>query len=139
MEEDSELKKIQNSLREAKDSEFTKGSEPPITLSKWVLLSWIPVVLGVIEVVLTRLAPHHASYSYAGPNIGPQTSVLDRLLWIALPAILLGHLALTSTRTGWPPKSGAGLAFTGLVLGYFFGVLYLVEWLYMLDVESQSR
>ena len=120
------------------DSGFAEGREPPITLSKWVLLSWIPVVLGVIEVVVTRLS-HHASYAYTGANTGPQTSVLNRLLLIALPAILLGHLALTSTRTGWPPKSGAGLAFTGLVLGYFFGVLYLVEWLYMLKVESQSR
>ena len=123
MGEDSELKKIQNSLTEAKDSEFTKGGEPPITLSKWVLLSWIPVVLGVIEVVVTRL-DHHINLRNSTTSDSPLP-----LFFIALPAILLGHLALTSTRTGWPPKSGAGLAFTGLVLGYFFGVLYLAEWL----------
>jgi len=134
MEEDSELKKIQNSLREAKDSEFTEGGEPPVTLSKWVFLSWLPVVLGVIEVVLTRLS-QYARYG----STGSENPVLTRLLLIALPAILLGHLALTSTRTGWPPKSGEGLAFTGLVLGYFFGVLYLVEWVYLLGVESQPK
>ena len=106
------------------NSEFDEGSEPPITLSKWVLLSWIPVVLGVIEVVVTRLDHHVNLRTYWGED-----SVYPRLFFIALPAILLGHLALIRTRTGWPPKSGAGLAFTGLVLGYFFGVLYVAEWL----------
>ena len=104
------------------NSEFDEGSEPPITLSKWVLLSWIPVVLGVIEVVVTRLDHPTIFINRASDSPLP-------LFFIALPAILLGHLALIRTRTGWPPKSGAGLAFTGLVLGYFFGVLYLAEWL----------
>ena len=125
MEEDLELKKIQNSLREAKDSEFTKGGEPPITLSKWVLLSWIPVILGVMQVFADRL--HY--YVSVDLSIFLDCPAGYGLLFIALPAILLGHLALIRTRTAWPPKSGAGLAFTGLVLGYFFGVLYLAEWL----------
>ena len=109
------------------NSEFDEGSEPPITLSKWVLLSWIPVVLGVMEVFAIRLDDH--VYSYVDLSILLEVPVEVSLLFIALPAILLGHLALIRTRTAWPPKSGAGLAFTGLVLGYFFGVLYLAEWL----------
>ena len=107
------------------NSEFDEESEPPITLSKWVLLSWIPVILGVMQVFADRL--HY--YVSVDLSIFLDCPAGYGLLFIALPAILLGHLALIRTRTAWPPKSGAGLAFTGLVLGYFFGVLYLAEWL----------
>lgn len=41
----------------------------------------------------------------------------------AIPAIVCGHLALNEINNSQPPRSGTGMAVTGLILGYFSAVM----------------
>ena len=92
------------------DSESSEESEGSPRFSLWLFLSWPPVLLGTNELIQPRF-------------IG----TIGALILAAIPAIIFGHIALYQARHNWQTSKGEKLAFVGLVLGYFLGVIFLAK------------
>ena len=98
-----------------------------LAVAEFVVGLMVPVAAGFTLVVIgvDRLQSEYQRLSGAG-NAGRYLLYSVPAFLVALVAIVLGHVAVRSTRWEKNRLAGGGLARTGLVLGYAFPVVVLL-------------